>query len=364
MARRKGNIDYSVLIVIVLLIFFGFAALASASSDLGKERFDDPYFYLKQQLLHGFIVGLVGGIAGYLIDYRKYKKWAPLLLAAGIGALVLTFSPLGYSSGGAQRWLQIGQISIQPSEILKIAFIIYLAAWLSSTRTNRQKSISEGLLPFLAISGIIGTLLILQRSTSAALIILSGALAMYFAAGAQKKHIIATIALGTAALSIIVLLTPYRLERVKSYLNPEKGAEEESYQLNQALLSIGSGGLLGVGFGGSTAKRYLPERIGDSIFAIIAEEFGFVGSMVIISLFLALVLRILLLARNSNDTFAKLLLVGFGTIIGIQAFIHIGANSKLIPLTGVPLPFISFGGTALAVFMTISGIVLNISKHA
>lgn len=362
MARKKGNIDYIILLAVIFLVFIGFAALASASSDLGKERHNDAYFFLKQQLLNGFVAGAVGGALGYLIDYRKYKKWAPLFLLLGLAGLLLTFSPLGYSSGGARRWLQLGPVSVQPSELLKILLIVYLAAWLSGTRADRQRSMHEGFLPFLFISGVIGGLLILQRSTSAAVILLTGAFAVYFVGGARKKYLLTTIAVGLVAFLIIVIATPYRLERVKSFLNPQEGAEEESYQLNQALLSIGSGGLFGVGFGESTAKRFLPERIGDSIFAIIAEEFGFVGSLVVVLLFFLLVARIFILARNSRDGFARLLLVGFGTIIGIQAFIHIGANSGLIPLTGVPLPFISFGGTALAVFMTMSGIVLNISQ--
>ncbi len=364
MARRKHqNIDYVILVSVILLIIFGFAALASASSDLGKSNFDDTYFYLKNQVLHGLSFGIIGFLAGYFIDYRKYKKFAPILLLVTLGLLILTFSPLGISSGGARRWIEAGPITLQPSELLKIVFIVYLAAWLSSSRADRQKNVSEGLLPFLGISGIVGILLLLQRSTSAAIILLTTALTMYFVSGAKKKHIFTAIALGLLVISIFVLLTPYRLERIKTFLDPSQEAQESGYQLKQALVTIGSGGWTGVGYGESSLKAYLPERIGDSIFAIIAEEFGFVGSVVLLLTFLLLIMRILILAKNSRDEFGRLLLVGFATILGLQAFIHIGGNSGLIPLTGVPLPFISFGGTALAVFMTMSGIVLNIGKR-
>ena len=277
--KRHQNIDYVILISVFLLILFGLAALASASSDLGKLESDNVYFYLKNQVFHGLGFGILGFLAGYLIDYKKYKKYALLLLFISLGFLILTFSPLGATAGGAQRWLSLGSITIQPSELLKIFFIIYLAAWLSSSRVDRQKNISDGLLPFLGISGIIGVLLLLQKSTSATAILMTAALAMYFVSGAKKKHIFTAIAIGATALTILVIITPYRLERVKTYLDPSAKVQESGYQLKQALVTIGSGGLTGVGYGKSSLKTYLPERKGDSIFAIIADSRGlFVGS--------------------------------------------------------------------------------------
>ncbi len=361
--RYKQSVDYVIFAAAGLLIIFGLATLASASSDLGELKFGDAYYYLKHQALYGLSLGFIGFSAGYILNYRIYKKIAPIFLILSLGALILVFSPLGVTSSGAQRWIQLGPVTIQPSELLKLFFIGYLAAWLSSTKKGRQKSIGAGFLPFLIISGSIAILLLVQKSTSAAVILMVASLAIYFASGARKKYILATILLGLALLSVVILATPYRRDRVLSFINPGAAPEKSTYQLDQALITIGSGGLIGVGYGQSTSKNYLPERIGDSIFAIIAEEFGLIGSLAVISLFFILVARMFILAKRASDGFGKLLLVGFGTIIGFQTFIHIGANSGIIPLTGVPLPFISFGGTALAVFMTMIGATLNISKH-
>lgn len=365
MARRKGqNFDYVIAVSIALLLIIGFVALASASSDLGKLEHDDPYFYLKHQVLYGLSIGVLGFLMGFYLDYKKYKKISPILFFLGIAALVLTFTPLGTSAGGASRWIEIGPLTVQPSELLKLFFIGYLAAWLAGSRSDRQRSMTEGLLPFLSISGLVALLLLIQKSTSAAVILMVGAFVVYFVGGADKKHIVATIGIGLALLVGVVVATPYRLERIKTFLDPSAEVQGSGYQINQALTTIGSGGLTGVGYGQSTIKTSLPERIGDSIFAVVAEEFGFIGSIFLILIFFALVTRAFLLSKRVKDQFGKLLLVGFGTILGIQAFVHIGGNSGLIPLTGVPLPFISFGGTALAVFMTMGGIMLNISKRA
>ncbi len=363
MMKRRGSVDYVILASVILLVLIGFVALASASSDLGARHFGDAYHYLKQQALHGFAVGILGFLVGYFIDYKRFKKFTPILFIITLGILLLTFTPLGVSAGGALRWLQLGPITIQPSELLKLFFIAYLAAWFAGKRGDRQRSITEGFLPFLSISGIVGAILLLQRSASAIVIILSGAFAVYVVGGARKKYIFGLTILGVVALIGIIILTPYRLERVKTLLEPGANILDSGYHLNQALMGIGSGGITGVGYGQSALKNTLPERMGDSIFVIIAEEFGFIGSIVLIGLFLTLTIRILILAKRSRDEFGKLLLIGFGTIIGLQAFIHIGANSGLIPLTGVTLPFISLGGTSLAVFMTMSGIILNISKR-
>lgn len=361
--RYKQSVDYVIFAAAGLLVIFGLAALASASSDLGELKFGDAYYYLKHQALYGLSLGLAGFAAGYILNYRVYRKFALVFLILSLGALALVFSPLGVASGSAQRWIQLGPVTIQPSEFLKLFFIGYLAAWLSSAKRGRQKSVGAGFLPFLIMSGSIAVLLLIQKSTSAAVILMVASLAIYFASGARKKYILATILLGIMLLGAVIMATPYRRDRVLSFINPEAAPEKSTYQLDQALITIGSGGLVGVGYGQSTAKNYLPERIGDSIFAIIAEEFGLIGSLAVISLFFMLVARMFILAKRASDGFGKLLLVGFGTIIGFQTFIHIGANSGIIPLTGVPLPFISFGGTALAVFMTMIGASLNISKH-
>jgi cell division protein FtsW len=361
--RRQGQFDYLVFGAVIILIVVGLAALASASSDLGKLRFNDTYYYLKHQFFYGFSLGVVAFLLGYWVNYKKWRRLSPLFLILSLIALILVMTPLGFSSGGAKRWLQLGPLSIQPAELLKLSFVAYLAAWLAGSRAGRERSLTEGFVPFLMISGLIGLLLLIQRSTSAAVILMAAALAIYFVSGAKKRHLVAAALFVFLIVVGFILATPYRLERIKTYLQPEKAAPESIFQLNQALVTIGSGGWFGVGYGQSLSKKYLPERIGDSIFAIIAEEFGFIGSAVIIGLFFLLIARIFILARRCGDRFGQLLLVGFGTIIGLQALIHIGANSGILPLTGVPLPFISYGGTALAVFMAMSGVILNISRQ-
>ncbi|MFH1188877.1 MAG: putative peptidoglycan glycosyltransferase FtsW [bacterium] len=364
MIRRHKQVDYVLFAAIGFLIVFGFVMLASASSDLGKIQFNDAYYYIKHQLFFGFSLGVIGFIVGYLLPYHFYKKVAPFLLLSNIVALFLVFTPLGFAVGGAYRWLRIGPMTIQPLEMLKISFVLYLAAWLANMQKKRNHSVFEGFIPFLAIVGVIGFLLLLQKSTSAVIILMPTALAIYFIAGARWKYIFATIGMGLLVLSIIICITPYRRERIMTFFDPNKDTAGSGYQINQSLMTIGSGGLWGVGYGNSFSKSYLPERIGDFIFAVVAEEFGFVGSMFILGIFLLVILRGYLIAKHTDDNFTRLILVGFSTILAIQVFVHVGANSGLIPLTGVPLPFVSYGGTALAVFMTMGGIMLNISKSA
>ncbi len=338
--------------------------LTSASSDLGQAKFSESYFYLRHQLIYGLTVGLIGFWLASKFYYRYYQNFAIPLLIASLVFLILIYTPLGVTSGGATRWLDLGPFTFQPSELLKITFIIYLASWLGS-KNDRRQTLFGGFIPFLIILGIVGALLIFQPSTSAAAILIATALIIYFASGARLSYIFSTIILGLAALLIISYLTPYRWERIMSFLNPDSNTQTSSYQLNQAKIAIGSGGLTGVGFGKSTTKlHYLPQPTDDSIFAVIAEELGFIGSILLIAVFASISLRSFLLSKKINDEFGRLLLIGFGSLITIQAFMHIGAISGLIPLTGVPLPYISYGGTALAIFMTISGIMVNISKYA
>jgi len=364
--RRRGHIDYVILISFLILLTFGFVMLSSASSDMGKSRFNDPYYYVKHQLVYGLTLGLGGFLAGLFIPFRKYKKIAPFLLIFGIGLLVMVFTPLGPLIGGARRWIDLGPLTLQPAEIIKLIFVVYLAAWLSNGRNNsRSKGFAEGFLPFMAISGLIGILLLLERSTSSVAIVLGTAIVVYFVGGAKWKYILATFLTGALVIGLFIFITPYRWARVQTYLNPSSSdSSGSSYQINQSLFTIGSGGIFGVGYGNSASKKYLPERIGDAIFAVIAEEFGFIGSLLTVGTFFVLVGRGLLLARRITDPMGRLILVGFSTTIGIQVFMHIGAVSGLIPLTGVPLPFVSYGGTALMVFMTMVGIMLNISKNA
>lgn len=362
--KTTGRPDYLIVFSILFLVIFGLVMLASASSHLGKTKFDDSYYYLKHQLLFGFLLGVFGFFAGYKIYYRNYEKMAVVMMAISIALLVLVFTPLGFSSGGADRWLKIGPVSFQPSELLKITFIIYLAAWLGSG-SERNRNFWHGFVPFLIFSAIVAGLLVKQPATSTVVILMLTALIIYFVSGAKWSYIFGTLGAGLLALVLIIYITPYRFNRIMNFINSESNPLSGGYHINQAKIAIGSGGIWGVGYGQSTTKiKYLPEPIGDSIFAVIAEELGFAGSLALVGAFVLLVTKTLLLARKAPDRFAKLLLIGFASLIAIQAFVNIGAISGLIPLTGTPLPFISYGGTALAVFMTMGGIIANISKSS
>lgn len=337
--------------------------LTSASSDLAKNKFGSTYYYLNHQIIYGFIPGLFLFLFLSNFSYLNIKKYAAWLLSFNIILLLLVFSPLGVSAGGADRWLNIGGFVFQPSELLKIIFIIYIAAWLSGNE-KRKNSFLGGFLPFLIICGVVAFLLIIQPTTSTVAILMATALIIYFASGARISYILATIILGLSLLLAVSYFTPYRWQRIMSFVDPNQNVLGASYHIQQALIAIGSGNIFGVGYGQSTTKiNYLPEPIGDSIFAVIAEELGFVGSLALILCFLILITRIFLLAKKTNDQFGQLLLIGFGSIIGIQAIVNIGAISGILPLTGMPLPFISYGGSSLAVFMGISGIIINISKN-
>lgn len=365
-SSKKGHRpDYFLLALIAALLVFGIVMLASASSDLGQTQFNDSYYYLKHQLIFGLLPGLAGFFLGYTINYQRLKKFAFPLLLLSIAALALVFTPFGVAANGASRWLRLGPVSFQPAELLKFSFIFYLAAWLSNVKIDRAKNLSEGFLPFLLICGFIGVLLVLQPATSTVAILLLTALVVYFLSGAKIKYVLAAALLGVAGLAAIIYITPYRRARITGFLNVGQNTEGQNYHINQALIAIGSGGLWGVGYGQSATKAsYLPAPIDDSIFAIVSEELGFVGAGILAAAFGIFAFRTLWLAKKMRDQFGKLLLVGFGVIIALQAYVNMAAISGLLPLTGVPLPFMSYGGTALAVFLTMSGVIMNVSKYS
>lgn len=362
--KNNGKPDYLIIATAAFLVVFGLLMVASASSELAEKKFGDSYFYLKHQVYYGLSLGLIGFLAASKIYYKHYQKLAILILILSVAALILVFTPLGFSAGGATRWLKIGPAIFQPSELLKITFIVYLAAWLSG-KEGRKSSFWNGFVPFLVISGAVSALLILQPTTSTVVILMASALIIYFASGAKLSYIFGTIILGLAALLLVSYLSSYRWNRIMAFINPRADTQGTAFHINQSLIAIGSGGLTGVGYGQSTTKLlYLPEPIGDSIFAVIGEEFGFLGNLFVLLAFLFLIVRGLLLSQRIGDRFGQLLLIGFCSLIGVQAFVHIGAISGILPITGTPLPFISYGGTALAVFMTMIGIMVNISKKS
>ena len=357
--------DYKFIITLGLIIVFGLIMLSSASVSLSFEKFSEGYFYVKHQIFYGLIPGIILLVIFSLVDYRVWRKLAFALLVISIVLLVLVFIPgLRAEYGTAKSWINIFGISFQPAELVKLTFLVYLATWLEKRGKKRARDLSEGLIPFLTILGIIAFLLILQPDLGTMTIILLVSLVVFFIGGANLFHLLGIGAGSIIALLILIRIAPYRTARLMTFLHPELDPQGVGYHINQAFLAIGSGGFLGRGFGMSRQKfQYLPEVAGDSIFAVIAEELGFVLATLLILIFIYLMYRGFKIAQKAPDNFAKLLVVGIIAWIIIQAFVNIGAMVGLLPLTGIPLPFISFGGTALAVLLAACGIVINISRQ-
>ena len=353
--------DRGLIIVIFALLILGLVILFNASILLSREKQGNSYYYLLHQLIYGAGVGLVLFFICQKINYKFWKKFSLILFFGSLILMVLVFIPsLGYKHAGAQRWLSIGPISIQPSEFLKLALVIYLAAFFSKKETHGINT----LIPFLAIMALTGGLVALQSGAGTLGVIAIIGFIIYFLSGAKLYQWLTVIICYGLAFFVLIKFFPYRMARFITFLNPDIDPLGISYQINQALLGIGSGGILGLGLGHSQQKYfYLPESMGDSIFAIFAEEGGFIGSLILLFLFSFLAFKGLRIAKKAPDDFSKLLAIGISSWIIIQALINIAAITGLMPLTGVPLPFVGYGGSALASVLAGMGILVNISKH-
>lgn len=352
--------------VVLTLLVFGLIMISSAGIIYSQTRFNDPYYFFKHQLFFGLVPGFLALYVFQKIDYHIWRKLAVPMFFASVIFLVLVFVPgVGSKVYGASRWIALGPFSFQPSEMAKLAIIVYLAAWLESRGVQKIKDVFEGLLPFLGIMGLIGFLIMKQPDTGTLGVIVLTSFAIFFVSGARLKHLGSMGFVGAFALWVLIKIEPYRFNRILTFLDPGADPQGIGYQINQALLAVGSGGFWGVGLGMSRQKfNYLPEPIGDSIFAVIGEELGMIGAVALVSLFVVLAIRGLRIAKNSPDMFGRLVAVGVTSWIIMQAFINISANIALVPLTGIPLPFVSYGGTSLIFLMSAVGILLNISKHS
>ncbi|HLC95511.1 MAG TPA: putative lipid II flippase FtsW [Patescibacteria group bacterium] len=359
------SIDRSLLIAILILLGIGLLMIASAGVFYGRSRFDDAYYFFKQQCL-GLSVGLVLLYICTRIDYHFWKRFVVPIFFIAIALLILVFIPgFGTTVYGAARWVEIGPLSFQPSEIMKLSIILYLAAWLSNKGRARAADFFEGFVPFLAILSLVAFLIIKQPDTGTLGLIFLIALSIFFASGANLSHIFSLFVGGLGFLALLIWLAPYRIQRFLVFINPDYDPQGAGYQITQALLAIGTGGIFGAGLGQSRQKfNYLPEPVTDSIFAVLGEEFGLIGAGIVVLLFLFIAWKGLAIASRTSDQFGKLVAVGIVAWIVFQAFINMSAISGLIPLTGIPLPFISYGGTSLAVLLAAVGILLNISKHS
>lgn len=357
--------DRKLLVIILILMVFGLVVLSSAGIVDGQKKFGSPYYYLTHQLLYGVIPGLIGMFIFSLIGYRFWRKVSLFILVGSLAMMIMIFTPnFGHGLKGAIRWINLGAFSFQPAEVLKLSLIIYLAAWFGS-RDERTRKWSYGIMPFLVVLSFVALLLFLQPDIGTLIVVSFISLGVYFLAGPSYKQFAGILLVLFLGLSAIIIVEPYRFDRLKAFWNPSVDTKGISYQINQSLISIGSGGLFGVGYNNSSQKQggFLPEVVGDSIFAIIAEELGLVGSAITIGLFGVLCLFLINISKNASDKFGSLLVMGINIWIMSQAFVNIASISGLAPLTGIPLPFISYGGTAVVVLLSGMGIVFNVAKN-
>ncbi len=377
---RRGTPDFQLLILTLLMVGFGIVMVFSSSSSVAQvsEKFNyDPMYFTKRQIAFG-AVGLVGMFISMNIPYEKYKKiFIPVFILAIILLMIVPFSG---SINGASSWFKIGTLGIQPTELAKITTIMYLSA-LISKKGERFRDLRTGYIPVMVIVGFVAGLIMLQPDLGSCLILVATAGLIIFAGGANLKHIMGSIALLILGASIVMgvgalwdKINPsesaaaennYKMGRIQAYIDPWEDPQHTGYNLIQSMTAIGHGGFAGTGFGQGIQKlHYLPNAYNDFIFSVIGEEFGFIGTIIFLLFYIYFIWRGLLVSLRSHSTFGTLMGVGIMGLIAIQAFINIGGVTRTIPVTGVTLPFISYGGSSLLVMMVAMGIVLSISRES
>lgn len=362
-AKKPDAVFVGLLFVIVA---FGFVMLTSASGPSAIQKFHDPYWYVKHQALFGLLPGVIAFVVASRVHYRVWRTLAVPLALVSFFLLLLVFVPgIGATWGTSKSWIHVGNYSLQPVEFVKLTFLVYLAAWFERRSSQEVADFSTGLVPFLAAVGVVALLLMLQPDLGSLLVIAGVAITVYFLAGAPFFHLAGLAAAGAGLIFLAIKAAPYRAARFMTFLHPELDPQGIGYHVNQAFLAIGSGGLFGLGLGHSRQKfLYLPEAVGDSIFAVAAEELGFIVIIGFFLLLLAFLLRGIAIAKAAPDKFSAYLVSGIVAWVFVQTLFNIGSMLGLLPLTGLPLPFISYGGTALMVLLGAMGIVVNVSRHA
>ncbi|MEI6581178.1 MAG: putative peptidoglycan glycosyltransferase FtsW [bacterium] len=361
---KEKKIDKFFLTVVILLIVLGIAMFVSASFGILAKNPKTFYSVLFSQLILGLGFGTLGMFFCLKINYKFWRKNSFYIFLGSIILTAAVFIPyFGWSHGGAERWIKLGPLgTFQPVEFLKFGFIIYFAAWLSWVK-NKAKGFKFSVLPLFVMLGIIALILFKQPDTKSFILITITGLSMLFISNVPMKYILGIGISICIGLFVLVSVTPYLQKRVKTFINPAQDSQGSSYQIQQSLVAIGSGGIFGRGFGQSIQKfTYLPEPQGDSIFAVLGEELGFVGSVAVIILYGLFALRGLHIANRSPDLFSRLLVAGIVILITAQSFMNIASITGVFPLTGVPLVFMSHGGTSLMIYLMSIGIVLQISK--
>ncbi len=361
---RVKSGDRIFFVLVLTLALAGFAIFASAALGLLARQNSSVTRDVLDQIGFGLVLGMAALFVCRSVPLALVRRTAPWVYGFTLALTALVFMPgLGTTANGATRWINLGFTTVQPAEFLKIGVVLMLAWWLAE-HARKLKDIKQGLLPFIAIVGAPALLLLFQPNTSTTLLVCLTAAAMYFAAGAPLRDFGILAGLVVLALLMVFLFRPYARARLDTFIHPASNSLGISYQLQQSLIAVGSGELLGKGFGQSVEKfNYLPEPDGDSVFAVFAEEWGFVGSLALLALFVALAARGIAIAADSRELFGGLLALGFSVLIAIQAFTNICAMLGIIPLTGLPLPFVSHGGTALLAVLAMCGLILNVAAR-
>lgn len=359
----RRHIDYPFLVIVLGLCAMGLLMISSASIVISEKNFGTAYYYVSHQAMAA-AVGLGALVVLQMIPYRLWKRAAFPILIVSLAATAAVFVPqIGVAAKGAARWLNLGFGTIQPSEILKLSLILYLASWLEKKR-GELHGFAASFVPFLIVLGVVGALLAKQRDLGTLIIIGGSAVLIYFLGGSRISQLVLLGLIALSAVAVLIALEPYRADRILVFLNPEESLQGVGYHANQAQIAIGSGGFWGRGFGQSIQKfNYLPEPMGDSIFAIVVEELGFFGGFLLIGTYFAFFARAVVIARRASDVFGRLLVSGIASLITLQAFVNMAAISGFLPLTGVPLPFVSYGGTSLIITLSMVGIILSVSKR-
>lgn len=363
MRNKDLKIDKVFLTSIILLTVIGFLIFSSASLGLlAREGASYGSVAIKQFI--GLILGCIAFVTMSKIPYTNLKKYSFYIFVFAIFINLLLFIPfISVSHGGASRWIDLGPVTFQPSEFLKIAFIIYFSAWLYGVK-EKVATFKHGIVPYLIILTILSALLLSQSDTDTLVVIAATGIVMLFVAGAKIKDIMILGLILLCLVGIVITVRPYARQRIMTFLNPTVSSQGSGYQIQQSLIAIGSGGLTGRGFGQSIQKfNYLPEPIGDSIFAVQAEEFGLIGSVGIIILFLFFLFKSIKISNRVDDNFGGLLVLGIAILIIIESFMNISSMLGIIPLSGMPLLFVSHGGTALIITLGAVGIIANVSKY-
>jgi cell division protein FtsW len=361
---RKLAPDVWLFGVAIVLLSVGVVMVYSASAIVAADRFHDPYFFLKKQVFWA----LLGAACLWLaikVDYRRLEGFVlPLLIFTGILLVLVLVSPLGQAINGTRRWIRLGPVSFQPAELAKLALVLYLAAFLAKKREVIE-DLRRGILPPLAVAGLLAALVLAQPDLGNCLTLIALTFTLLFLAGGRARHLGLILAAALPPLVVAIWAAPYRLRRIVAFLDPWSDPRGSGFQIIQSWLALGNGGIFGQGIGASRQKLfYLPESHTDFIFAIIGEELGFVGAAAVVALFVVLVWRGLRIGLRAPDPFGGYLALGITVLIATQTLVNLGVVTGLLPTKGLPLPYLSFGGSALLVTMLSTGVLLNISQQA